>query len=128
VEQGCQTLGRSRPITTVPGLWWTHERLHRAVIRDFATRLPLYKEERDSLESAFLSEAAGVYARYREAGPEERAAALLEFTFDCFRRAAVATESWTKKVMAEPVQHRPSLRFAASWSRFNKQAGFPQEG
>ena len=56
-------------------LWWTHERLHRAVIRDYATRLPLYRAERDALEAKFLSEAAEIYEKYRGASEEKRASA-----------------------------------------------------
>ena len=109
-------------------LWWAHECLHREVIRDYAARLPLYREERDSLEDRFLSQAGELYDRCQLAGPEERAAALSEFTADCFQRAADATETWIKKVSAQPVQHRAPLRFTASWNRFNRQSGFQKEG
>jgi hypothetical protein len=34
-------------------LWWRHERLHRRVAADPAHLLPLYREERDSVEKAW---------------------------------------------------------------------------
>lgn len=107
-------------------LWWTHECLHRAVIRDYSTRLPLYREERDALEATFLSEAAEMYDRYRGASAEERAEPLAAFTASCFDRAARATARWIEAVTSAPVRHRPPWLFSLAWSRFDRQAAFPQ--
>ena len=109
-------------------LWWAHERLHRAVIQDYATRLPLYQEDRDSLEATFLFEAAEMYERYRGASPDQRAEPLAAFTAGCFGRATEATARWTGAVRSTPEQHRPSILFRSAWNRFNKQAGFVQGG
>jgi dipeptidase len=107
-------------------LWWAHERLHRAVILDYAARLSLYREERDLLEGSFLLEAGEVRKRYWRDTPEERAVRLADFTADCFRRAADATVGWTERVNSKAVQRRAPLWFTSSWNRFNKQAGFPE--
>ena len=107
-------------------LWWTHELLHRAVIRDYAARLPLYRGERDELEAAFLSETAEMYARYRGESAEERADALAAFTASCFDRAAEATARWTEAVSSTPLQHRQPWLFSMTWNKFDKQAGFTQ--
>jgi secernin len=105
-------------------LWWTHERLHRSVIRDYATRLPLYQEDRDSLEAAFLFEAAEIRRQCLDKDPDERAGPLVAFTAECFRRATSATARWTEAVASAPVVHRPPLLFARAWDRFNREAGF----
>jgi len=104
-------------------LWWTHERLHRAVIRDYAARMSLYRGERDELEEAFLGEAAEMYERYRGVSAEERAEALSDFTASCFDRAAEATARWTEAVSSTPVQHRQPRLFSMAWNRFDRQAG-----
>jgi dipeptidase len=105
-------------------LWWAHERLHRAVIRDYPTRMSLYRKERDALEATFLSEAAEMHKEYRGASAEERADPLVTFTGSCFERAAEATARWTETVSSAPVQHRPPRLFAMAWNGFDKQAGF----
>ena len=121
-------------------LWWAHERLHRAVIRDYPTRLSLYRDERDALEAAFLDQAGEMYDRYRQVSAGERAeplaastrgdvgrisisaAELAAFTRSCFERAAQATARWTQAVSSAPVQQRPPRLFSLAWNRFDKQA------
>jgi len=105
-------------------LWWAHERLHRTVIRDYATRLPVYRAERDALEATFLREAAEVYARYRGVSARERGEPLRSFTASCFERAARATAHWVEAVAATPVRYHPPMLFSMAWNGFNKQAGF----
>ena len=103
-------------------LWWTHERLHRAVIRDYAARLPVYRDERDALEATFLDEAAGIAGEYRRADGAQRALPLAAFTRCCFERAAAATARWTEDVSSAPVQRRSPRLFSMAWSRFNSQS------
>jgi dipeptidase len=103
-------------------LWWAHERLHRAVIRDYPGRLPLYRPERDALEASFLSEAADIYRQYRGVDDSERAQSLGAFTASCFERAGVATARWTKRVSSVPVRQRPPILFSLAWNILDRQA------
>jgi secernin len=105
-------------------LWWTHERLHRAVVRDYPTRLPLYQAERDALETDFQREAEEMYGRYRQVSTGERAGPLAAFTASCFGRAAGATARWAGIVSSTAVQHRPPRLFSMAWNILNRQAGF----
>jgi dipeptidase len=110
-------------------LWWKHERLHRAVIRDYPTRRLLYEEERGALEAAFLSEAGEIRKTSREEHPQGSAVSfndshLAEFTASCFRRADEATQRWTQAVSEAAIRHSPSLLFRSAWNRFNRQASF----
>jgi secernin len=106
-------------------LWWAHERLHRAVIRDYPTRLPLYRKERDALEADFL-EKAGEVAKSPKDSPDS-AQRLAGFARTCFQRAAEATARWTKRVAATPVRHHPPWLFSAAWDIVDKQAAMEWE-
>ena len=122
---GLPDLGREPAGTTdSSSLWWTHERLHRAVIRDYGRRMPRYRQERDVLEAQFLSEAAEAYQLYRDQGNAERAAYLANLTRSCFERALEATDGWTGSVASEPVPRALPSIFSLAWDRFNRQAGF----
>jgi hypothetical protein len=89
--------------------------LQRAVIRDYAARMSLYRDERDALEAAFVQEAA---RQGTAAGAEARRA----FTLSCFERAAEATSRWTAQVAAAPAVRRPSRLFALAWDLVDRQA------
>jgi len=120
-DLGPQPGGNHNPAT----LWWQHERLHRAVLRDYPTRLALYRAERDALEATFLLEEAEMLAATRGKHHVDLAA----FTASCFNRAAEATTRWTEIVSATPLPRSPltrveTLAFTRAWDRFNKQANF----
>jgi dipeptidase len=105
-------------------LWWTHERLHRAVIRDYPSRMPVYGKERDELETRFLYDVAEMHRQYGSVSSEERAQPLAAFTASCFQRASTATDRWIEAVSSAPVQQRPPTLFSLAWNRFDRQAAF----
>jgi len=96
------------------------------VIRDYAGRMPLYREQRDALEASFVIEADEMRAALRGISPEERPAQLAALTKSCFDRAADATSRWTKTVYSAPVRKRPPLLFSLAWDILNRRAGFEQ--
>jgi dipeptidase/GNAT superfamily N-acetyltransferase len=98
-------------------LWWSHERLHRAVLEDYAARLPAYRQERDDLEACFLDMVAS-------AGEAERAT----LSARCFQIAREATDRWLARVRATPVRRRPGFLSRRAWAQWNRAAGFPAEG
>ena len=96
-------------------LWWRHESLHRAVLRDYAARLPLYRRERDSLEGDFIRAAVEM--------PKKSAAERAAFSARCFARAGEATARWTEQVVSAEKKHRPPY-YAWAWRGFNRRAKF----
>lgn len=98
-------------------LFWRHENLHRATLRDFSTRLERYRPERDRLEAGFVAQAL------RMAGePAEARAALAA---RCFAEAGAAEERWLAEVAALPVAGRRSLLFELAWRGFDRAAAMP---
>jgi hypothetical protein len=99
-------------------LYWRHEMLHRATLRSYAARLPLYAAERDALEHRFVEEAM---AR-RSAPPEERAT----YSARCFAEADAAEQQWTARVLGAGGPTRQGPLYAAAWRRFNREARMPE--
>ncbi|MCX5762948.1 MAG: carcinine hydrolase/isopenicillin-N N-acyltransferase family protein [Gemmatimonadetes bacterium] len=88
--------------TTEPddSLWWTHERLHRVVMRDPARLAPLFTGERDALE-----------ARWLAAGRADGATA--------WRESRAALDGWIARVDAAAHGTRDKRPWAARryWNR-----------
>jgi secernin len=84
-------------------LWWRHERLHRATMRDPLRLGALYADERDEIEAAWV------------AAPPDSAAA--------FGEAELLENRWTAALSSSTASDtRP--RFVRSyWSKRNRQAG-----
>jgi secernin len=97
-------------------LWWRHEAVHRAVLRDYSERLGLYRADRDELEARFREGARAVEAL----GASEQAA----FSARCFAEAAEATQRWTAQVRAAKPMQRSPLWYELAWRDFNRQAAF----
>lgn len=93
-------------------LFWSHERLHRAVLLNYPERLKTYADERDELEREFVQGALTL----AKAPAVERA----EFSARCFLRAAQAEDEWLKRV--EKIPARKKILNASAWNGFNQKA------
>lgn len=99
-------------------LFWSHERLHRAVLLNYSERIGVYASDRDALEAGFVQDAQSM----ADASAKERA----EFTADCFRQAALAEEEWLDRVMKVPATNQfGRLLNDFAWRSFNRTAKIP---
>lgn len=98
--------------------WWRHERLHRAVLRNYPERLAAFAGERDRLEASFV---ARVEALIRRGGSAAEAGALSRAIW---READAAEARWLEKVLRVPENpaFRPSAPMAAHWGSLARQA------
>jgi len=96
-------------------LWWQHETMHREVLRDFAARLPLVKEEQGKLEKGFLERVHAL-----EGAPAEARRALSR---QCFHEADRLHEELQPRIASAPLRRRLPLLYAISWQTFNRKAG-----
>jgi len=84
-------------------LWWRHERLHRAVMRDPARLLPLYGAERDAVE-----------ARWLDAPPASA---------DAFAEGERLLRTWTERVQQAGDGDRRPWWVRRQWRRCDRRAG-----
>jgi len=94
-------------------LWWRHEQVHRATLRDYAPRAAAIAAERDALEARFV-------ARIEACPASDRAEAVSQ----CWREADEAEARWRAAVAARPRQTSVPAAFLRSWGRLNQVAGF----
>lgn len=98
-------------------LYWAHERLHRAVLRNYADCINTYTEDRDELESEFIQGALEISS----ASSAERDA----YSAGCFERAAQAEADWLQRVTQ--VSAKKNLGHGLNnlaWKGFNRKANF----
>ncbi len=88
-------------------LWWQHEKLHRAVLKDYAARLKSYHLGRNRLEGEFV-EATSV-ASYQ----------------DIWNRAGKALVDWIELVESIPPGHPGSSAYQEHWRQLAQRAEFP---
>lgn len=94
-------------------LYWSHEKLHRAVLENYPERLAAYSSDRDALEKKFIADAMKVH----NASAKERA----EFSRACYAEARAAETDWLKRVEATP--GKKSFLHAMAWNGFSHKAG-----
>jgi dipeptidase len=94
--------------------WWLHERLHRAVLRDYSNRLGLYEAERNDLEQEFLQQSGKV-----SQGTSSQKA---EFSSACFEKAKNAEKAWLKKVEAAEITSGTGFLYNQTRLKFDKLA------
>ncbi len=96
-----------------PGaLWWQHEVLHRSVLRDYARRLELFRQDRDQLEEMFLN---------AESKPKSNRRTLSD---QCFEQASYKEFEWLERIRSNRTRSG-SLLYRIAWANFNRQAKIP---
>lgn len=100
-------------------LFWRHEQLHRATLRDYAARHALYRDERDALEREFVRGAL----ECADAPPETRNA----YARACFARADAAERAWLEKIRAAQPHASRHVLYERAWKKFNRTANMPAE-
>jgi len=101
-------------------LWWRHERLHRAVLADFAPRAAAIAAERDALEVGFRERMDEALAAETDS---PRAGAAITA---CWREAAEAEDRWRVRLAALPPGRPWRGADAASWRRLSRRAALPE--
>lgn len=99
-------------------LFWRHETLHRAILRNYATSIQVYRTDRDALEREFISGALERALR----PAEERAA----FSAAAFQQALEAEQRWLER-LAYVAEERPCWLYSLAWRRRSRQAQMPEE-
>jgi dipeptidase len=84
-------------------LWWRHERLHRRVVADPPRLLPLYREQRDAVEKAWLAD------------PPDPASAFAE--------AERLLQDWEGRIAREAGADTRPRYVRRYWKRRNERAG-----
>ncbi len=92
-------------------MWWRHELLHRATLRNYPERMVAYAKLRDDLETQFIGGAQAT---------TDRGA----YTRICFEQAEAAERQWLNSVRDIPAVSVPKL-YERAWRNWDKLADMP---
>jgi dipeptidase len=94
-------LGPTPTLQPDGSLWWTHEKLHREVMKDPAKLAPLFLAERDALEARAFSSGVDAQALWTEArAAEERWSAAVRAKSSPDARPWAARRYWSHRRVA----------------------------
>jgi secernin len=96
-------------------LFWRHERIHRAMLRDYPALSVVGRDERMALERDFISRAL--------AGPQHKRD---ELTARCFAEAEAFEARSLEAVLAAAPGRYPGALYASAWKGFDRKAGMPR--
>jgi dipeptidase len=115
-QAGLPDTGRTPSGGYAPGsLWWDHEDLHRAVLRDYPRLRQVFVAERSALQ-ARIDEMAAQAVRGTTAD-------RVQCSKLAFAEAAEATHEWTARVRRAAPARAPRGLFHQAWWRFDRAAG-----
>jgi dipeptidase len=97
--------------------WWAHERLHRRVLVDYASRAAALRGERDRLEADFRERIDTAVALDADPG------ALTATVDSCWREAADVEARWLAALQGAPSPGGGASAYRRSWRRLDQAAG-----
>ena len=97
-------------------LFWRHELLHRGTLENYPERLPLYQDERNTLEANLAASALAMAPL--------PATERLEFAARCFEQAEAARASWLERVSNTGTAAQRGRLYRRAWDGINRKAGF----
>ena len=98
-------------------LWWRHERLHRAVLRNYPQRSRVLGASRDRLEEQFQRSLDEL-----RLGDEDTAQQRSELARRCFAQADQAMAEWERQISRVPERVVPLSGYRRFWRRQEKDA------
>lgn len=107
-------LGQAPSSKADSSLYWTHEKLHRATLLNYADRIKTYESDQAEMEKRFVEGALQLHISGAPA--KERA----EFSQHCLEENLAAETEWLKRVEAVPA--KPKALHSLAWKGFNKRA------
>ena len=98
--------------------YWRHEAIHRAILQDYALRLPLIKPDQGRFEEQMLDE-----VNRNLAGSFNQRKSISE---KYFKMAQEIESTWLQKVISQHSTHRNRLLYRSAWNKFNDEAKMNQ--
>jgi len=102
-----------------PGsLFWKHELVHRAILKDYPQRIKLIKNAQSEIEKHFFDKTLKVEQNHQK----DREA----LSADCFKKSDTLEKEWSEIVEKQPITTKNKPLYASAWKKVNKAAQLPE--
>lgn len=95
-------------------LYWRHEIIHRAILNDYAVRLPLIKPDQELYEELMLTEVTqnldGTFNKRKSISEKY------------FKMALDVEANWQQKISLPLSKHKNRMLYRSAWKKFNDEA------
>ncbi len=95
-------------------LYWRHERLHREILRDYATRIEVLDEQQKQFEQEMIEKVNNVLT--------STAQVRLELSTTAFRKAEEIEAQWLVDVQKQKIRKRNSFLHKSAWNQLDREA------
>ncbi|MDF1514296.1 MAG: hypothetical protein P1S60_10855, partial [Anaerolineae bacterium] len=97
-------------------LWWSHEKLHRSLLKDYPARSALLMKRKNAIESEFIQGISQL--------PDRRTRTLLDYSSSCFERATAFETEILPLIQGVPARDRLPILYRMAWGKFTREANF----
>ena len=98
-------------------LFWKHELVHRAILKDYPQRIKLIKEEQTEIETSFIIEAKKLVQKTKK----ERET----FSAECFKKSDTLEKKWFENLNNLPIRNKNKPLYGSAWKKVNQAAKLP---
>jgi secernin len=95
-------------------LYWSHEAIHRAILQDYALKLPMIKADQIRFEEQMFAE-----VNQNLDGALNKRKSISE---KYFKLSQEIEATWLQKVNSQRSKHQNRLLFRSAWKKFNDEA------
>jgi dipeptidase len=95
-------------------LYWRHETLHRAILRDYPIRIKMIKDEQRGFEAQAMEKVSLLL----NGTPAER----FVISQQLFQQASVLESEWTRRVQENPEAERNPWLYRQAWKKLDREA------
>ncbi len=101
-------------------LFWKHELIHRAILKDYPTRIKLIADARDELENVFRN----AITEIEKKSQKDRE----QYSETCFKKSDKLESEWVDIFSVQQHAKKTKWLYGNAWKKNNKAAKMPEMG
>ena len=125
MEGGLPNIGPNPTNTYDPEtMWWQHEQVHRAILKDYHTRIRIVTPDIEHYEEKWISKVIDVRSKRNSQSIDEFKQDLAKLSEEAFEEAREIERNWISALEKVPIRKRSGgFYYRKLWRKENSKAG-----